>query len=193
MGIGARSGGFVLPQGLDNLGEVEATRGEPIRVQQDARTEGRRSDGLNVPHARDPFERPAQLDLGIVAEVAQVVVFAGQGRPERGRTVAGAETDVHAALTDRIGELRQGEADAILHQHRGNVGVDLPLEVDRNDDPARPTFRADRRDAVQSAQLLLQRRGHDVHHYLRRRPFIGRDDADGRSLGDRGLLRRPGP
>ncbi len=87
-----------------------------------------------IEHIADPVhagEFVSNLDRGVVAQIELVVtIFGGiEGNYEQNVRVALAGGD--PGLLHDIGEQRQSEVDAVLHQHLGKIEIHARLEGDR--------------------------------------------------------------
>ena len=70
------------------------------------------------------------LDGGEVAQVELVVAAVGRVDGDDLQDVRVALAGGDAGLLDHVGQQRQGQVDAVLHQHLGEVQVDAGLEGD---------------------------------------------------------------
>ena len=109
------------------------------------------------------------LDLhhGEIAQIELVVAALGRVDGDAHQHVGRAFLHGDAGLLDDVGQRRQRQADAILHQHLRHVQIDAVLERDRQVVGAVVgAARGHVEHALDAVDLLLDRRGHRAGHVL---------------------------
>ena len=107
------------------------------------------------------------LDRGVIAEEDAVVAMVGRNEVDDHHRAGGHLLDVHPFALDQVGNDRQAERDAVLHQHLGHVRIHAQFERDHQRVGA--VVRAERRHVehvLDAADLLLDRSGHGVANRL---------------------------
>ena len=165
----------------------EAELGHAVGIEAQQHRELERADGLGVAHPGNALELVRDVDLGVVVQIGRVV--AGILRAERDD-----REDVGLRLGDRdplphdlLRQLRLGQIDLVLDVNRREVEV--PREVEVHLQVHRPVAgvrRLEVQQAVESGELLLDRRRDRGGDVLRGGPRIHRRDLD-RRRGDRGI------
>ena len=103
---------------------------QPARVQPDAHAVILLTEQEHVADAGNPRQFIFDLHQGEIAQVELVVAAVGrvdrQAAQDVGRAFAGRD----AGLTNDFRQLRNGQVDAVLHQHLGHVDIDAVMERD---------------------------------------------------------------
>ena len=110
---------------------VRLQRRQPVGVDPDAHAVILLAEQEHVADAVHAGDFVLELDGGVVAEVELVVaVLSGEIEADDEQDVGVAFARGDAGLLDHVGQLRQGQVDAVLHQHLGEIQIDAGLERD---------------------------------------------------------------
>jgi hypothetical protein len=176
----------LLADGVDHVAGGHAHFGHLLRVEPQPHAVVLLAELHAVADAVHTGDLVLELDGGVVAQVELVVAALGGIEPDNEQDVRAALAGGDAGLLDDVGQKGQGQVDAVLHQHLGEVQIDAGAErggqlvgavVVRLRHHVHHVF-----DAV---NLLLDGGGHRVGHELGVGARVGTGDDDAR----RGNLR----
>jgi hypothetical protein len=158
----------LLADGADDVTGRQVPRGQPTRVDPDAHAVVALAEEEDVTHARHARQLVAHLQHGVVGQVELVIAAVRRGKGETHEDIGRAFARGHAGLLDDVGELRQGEADPVLHQDLRHVQVDAVPEGDRQVVGAVVgALRGHVHHALDAVDLLLDRGGDGLGDILR--------------------------
>ena len=120
----------LLAQGVGHVAGGHVQRRQPVRVDPDPHAVVLLAELLTVADAVHAGHLVLDLDGGEVAQVELVVAAVGRVDGDDLQDVRVALAGGDAGLLDHVGQQRQGQVDAVLHQHLGEVQVDARLEGD---------------------------------------------------------------
>ena len=120
----------LLADGLGHVAGRQVQRRQPVGVDPDAHAVVVLAELPHVADAVHAGDLVLDLDGGEVAEVELVVAVVRRVDADDQQDVGVALAGGDAGLLDHVGQQRQGEVDAVLHQHLGEIEIDAGLEGD---------------------------------------------------------------
>ncbi len=155
------SGGHLdvlLADGGDHVHGVQVESRQPIRVEPDPQAVVALTHVADAGNAGDAGQLILDEDGRVVAEINRIVFFALPDQVHDQQRVGGLLLDGDALVLDQGRDHRQGQRDAVLHQHLGHVRVHAQLEGHRQGIRAVVgTLRRHVEHALDAADLLLDR------------------------------------
>ena len=181
----------LLPDGVDHVHGRQAARGQPVGVYPDAHTVVLFAEQEHVADAVHALYFVRDVNEGVVADVQLVEAVVRRIEADDEQDVGVAFAGGDADLLDHVGQLRQGEVDAVLHQHLGEIQVDAGLE--RHAEAVGAVvgcLRGHVEHVFDAVDLLLDGGGDALGHGLGVGAGVGGGDDDARRrdlrvLGDR--------
>ena len=164
----SRRGGLVLPlNGVGDFRGGDAARGEQLGIEPGANAVVAFAQVVDVGHSLQPEQLVLDVNRGEVAQIDVVVAAVGRVEADGQQDVRRFLLDRQPLLLDRVGQLRHGQRDAVLHHHQG--GVQIRAEVKRDGQVVRAVIARLARHvqhAFDAVDLLLDRRGDGIGHDL---------------------------
>ena len=176
--IGAESGTPRLPMsptvrralpahGVDQVAGAEVHRGQLGRVGPDAHgVLG--APGLDLAHALHPAQRLQHVGRGDLAQFHGVVAAAGGGEGDDQLDAVRRLLHIDAVAPHRLGQARLDDLQAVLHFHRGEVGVHALAEGQGQRGLAGAAGGLGVEQAGRAVHLALDDRGHRFLDHLGR-------------------------
>ncbi|CRQ53393.1 hypothetical protein PAERUG_P45_London_17_VIM_2_12_12_00116 [Pseudomonas aeruginosa] len=189
--------GVVPAHGVDQVAGAEVHRGQLGRVGPDAHgVLG--APGLDLAHALHPAQRLQHVGRGDLAQLHGVVAAAGGGKGNDQLDAVRRLLHVDAVAPHRFGQARLDDLQAVLHFHRGEVGVHALAEGQGQRGLAGAAGGLGVEQAGRAVHLALDDRGHRFLDHLGRGAGIAGADVDHRRrdvrvLGDRQEADRQDP
>ena len=167
----------LLADRVDHVHRGQVERRQLVRVEPGPHAVVALAQVGHAGDARQPAQLVLDLDRRVVAQEDVVVPAVGRDQVDDHHRARRHLLDVDPLALDQVGDHRQCQRNAVLHEHLGHVGIRAEAEGDGQ--RVRAVVGALRRHvhhALDAADLCLDGRRHGVLHGLGVRPRVHRRD-----------------